>query len=307
PPNRGPRGAPALPAPPAIQLGPPAPPAPPAIQLGRPAPPARQAPLQPLVPAEARAPRLAGSTILAPPERAESDRSERSDRRPDERGARRPRWRISRQGKPEAEPLSWEGQPRRLFRRNAGAGAATAGTGDLVARLDLAARGMREAAVILRDMPFFADPGIVASALVAEITERFSAKTVALYVPDASGRFEVLAGRGLSGAEQRMSVPADHPLLAEVAGRFGALLIAPVEMAQGLVAGIGGSRTPALMASPLPVGGVCEGVAIVGVDEATDDDLDALVSLTAEAAPGVAITRWLGRLIQPRPSGAASG
>jgi hypothetical protein len=96
--------------------------------------------------------------------------------------------------------------------------------------------------------------------------------------------------------EINMEVPPDHPLFVEVASRMGAVLVAPVHMAHGLVAGIGGARTETLMAVPMGLGGTCYGVAIVGGDEYSERDLDDFVALGAEAAPMLALAQILARL-----------
>jgi hypothetical protein len=75
-----------------------------------------------------------------------------------------------------------------------------------------------------------------------------------------------------------------------------AVLIAPVDLAQGLVAGIGGARTEALMAAPLEVDGACQAIVIVGRQEFTEFDLDLLAEQAEEAAPGLAVAHMLERL-----------
>jgi hypothetical protein len=100
-------------------------------------------------------------------------------------------------------------------------------------------------------------------------------------------------------------------LFAEIAATLSGILISPVSMAQGLVAGIGGAWTETLMVVPVAANGVCHGIATVGSNHYSDTDLEDLIALAREGAPLLALGAALGRLRlefvasedgQPRPT-----
>ncbi len=105
-----------------------------------------------------------------------------------------------------------------------------------------------------------------------------------------------IAHRGLSRVESGMIVLETQPLFSDVLMTREGILIQPVDLAQGLVAGIGGARTEALMAAPAVVGGECVAIVVIGGDRFTETDLDRLSDLAAEAAPGLAVAHSLQRL-----------
>lgn len=170
------------------------------------------------------------------------------------------------------------------------------GREDILQRLELTEAAIHQLEQLLQELPALADLGAIARAFVAEVVERFSPQVVNLCLPAEGGTFESLAHHGLSPNEARLPFPPSHPLYAEVVNELRAVLVSPVDMIQGLVAGIGGAHTEALMIAPLAADGICHGVIVAGAPALTRDDLDSLVGLAAEAAPGLAVARLLERL-----------
>jgi hypothetical protein len=78
------------------------------------------------------------------------------------------------------------------------------------------------------------------------------------------------------------------------------VLIKPVDMAQGLVAGLGGARTEALMAAPIvEPDGACVAVVLAGAADYGQTDLDRLWAAASEAAPGFAVAQAYERWAAP--------
>jgi hypothetical protein len=148
---------------------------------------------------------------------------------------------------------------------------------------------------LLNELPMLGDLGSMCQALLGEVVDRFTPEIASVYVRGPKG-FASVASHGLSRVEQGMIVPLDHPLFGQMIETPESVLIDPVELAQGLVAGIGGSRTPAMLVAPIQVDGRCVGVLVVGRKTFTDADLDALDDLAVEAAPGLAVAQMLDRL-----------
>jgi hypothetical protein len=165
----------------------------------------------------------------------------------------------------------------------------------LVGQLRLAARNAAELEMLIEELPFLADLGSLADGLASELEAQFSALVASVYVERADG-FHAIAHRGLSRVEAGMIVPATQPLFSDVLQTGEGILIQPVDLAQGLVAGIGGARTEALMGVPAVENGECVAVIIVGHDRFTEIDLDKLTDLANEAAPGLAVALALTRL-----------
>jgi hypothetical protein len=93
-----------------------------------------------------------------------------------------------------------------------------------------------------------------------------------------------------------MKVSPDQPLFRQMVARGEAVLIVPVDLAQGLVAGIGGARTDALVAAPvLDADGRCLAIAVAGRADFSEVDLDRLWARANEAAPGFAVSEHVQR------------
>lgn len=139
------------------------------------------------------------------------------------------------------------------------------------------------------------DTQTVARALVDEIVDLFSPQSAALYLPQGR-EFRVAASHGLSAVERHLMVPADHRLFAEIIATCSGVLIAPVDMAQGLVAGIAGTWTDRLMVVPVAAGCTCHGILVVGSSRGSERDLEHLIALAGEAAPLLALSTAVGVL-----------
>jgi hypothetical protein len=165
----------------------------------------------------------------------------------------------------------------------------------VVRRLRLAASAAREIDALLDEMPFLADAHAMAEAFLGEVAETFGPQTAAVLLPRPDG-FHAVACLGLSPVEMRMVVPETQPLFRDILATGEGILVQPVDLAQGLVGGIGGARTEALMTAPAFLDGSCVAMIVVGSHQFDERDLDTLSGLAAEAAPGLAVADLLGRL-----------
>jgi len=166
----------------------------------------------------------------------------------------------------------------------------------LVARIARAAEGVCDLECLLAEMPALGNPQALAEGFLAGVDEELGPEVCAVWSREADGRYRMLAGRGLSETECALAVPGDQPLFVELARNMGSVLVAPVDMAQGLVVGIGGARTEALMAAALGVGEICCGIATAGSSDFSEADLDRFAALAAEAGPGLAVAQALQRI-----------
>jgi hypothetical protein len=194
----------------------------------------------------------------------------------------------------EPEPAAG-GRARGLFRRRP-VPARPPARDPLVDQIRRALGGLQDLDVLIDKVPPLARPRAMAHAFLGEVVEQFRPETAAVYVLGTDGTFQVCASHGLSAVEAGMKVPAEQLLFMEITSSLEAVLIAPVDLAQGLVSGIGGARTEAIMAAPVTVDGACHGVVVVGRNDFSSDDLDALADLANEAGPGLAVAQTIDRL-----------
>jgi hypothetical protein len=165
----------------------------------------------------------------------------------------------------------------------------------LVGRLKSAAAHAREIEDLIEQMPFLADLRAMADGLIGEIDRQFVCAITSVSVRRDDG-YEVVAHRGLSRVEAGMIIPVTQSLFSDVLKTHEGVLIQPVDLAQGLVAGIGGARTEAMMVAPALVNGEVAAMVVVGGERFTEIDLDRLTDLAAEGAPGLAVAELLDRL-----------
>jgi hypothetical protein len=154
----------------------------------------------------------------------------------------------------------------------------------------------RQLETLLDEMPALGNARSIAHAFLEEVIDLLTPDVAAVYVPRSDGMYGVLAGHGLTKTEYGMKVPADQSLFIEVSNGLHGVLVAPVDLAQGLVAGIGGARTEALIAAPLAVGDQCFAIMIVGRDDFSEVDLQRATDLASDAAPGIALAQLIERL-----------
>jgi hypothetical protein len=165
----------------------------------------------------------------------------------------------------------------------------------LVKHLRVAARNLKDLEALLTELPFLDDLRSMAAALVSEVEALFEPQTVAVFAPGEDG-YQPIAYSGLSRVEAGMVVPPTQPLFSDVISTKDGILIQPVDLAQGLVAGIGGARTEAMMASPAVLDDEVVAVIVVGSEHFEETDLDRLSEMAAEAAPGLAVALRLNEL-----------
>jgi hypothetical protein len=191
-----------------------------------------------------------------------------------------------------AEPGRW-----RLRKRGARPAAVVPESAEapLVHRLRVAAAHARELEELVAQLPFLADLHAMAEGLVSEVDRQFVCAIASVSVLRDRG-YEVVAHRGLSKVEAGMVIPENQSLFNDVIKTREGVLIQPVDLAQGLVAGIGGARTEAMMVAPALVNDECVAIVVIGGDKFEELDLDRLAELTAEAAPGIAVAQLLEQL-----------
>ena len=194
--------------------------------------------------------------------------------------------------RPAAEPPGRWKLRRRAARAERPAPAAEA---PLVRRLKIAAAHARELEDLIAQLPFLADLRAMAEGLIEEIDRQFVCGVASVSVRGESG-YEVVGHRGLSRVEAGMVIPETQSLFSDILKTREGILIQPVDLAQGLVSGIGGARTEAMMVAPALVDDECVAMVVVGGDQFTEGDLDRLSDLAAEAAPGLAVAQLLNRL-----------
>ncbi|MEX2555734.1 MAG: GAF domain-containing protein, partial [Actinomycetota bacterium] len=165
----------------------------------------------------------------------------------------------------------------------------------LVQRLKIAAAHAQELEHLVAQLPFLADLAAMADGLISEIDRQFVCAIASVSVRREDG-YQVVAHRGLSRVEAGMVIPETQSLFSDVLKTGEGILIQPIDLAQGLVAGIGGARTEAMMVVPALVNDECVAIVVVGGDQFTELDLDHLSDLAAEAAPGLAVAQLLDRL-----------
>ena len=171
----------------------------------------------------------------------------------------------------------------------------TSSDAPLVRRLKSAAAHAQELEDLIDQMPFLADLTAMADGLIDEIDRQFVCSVASVSVKREDG-YHVVAHRGLSRVEAGMVIPETQSLFSDVLKTREGVLLQPVDLAQGLVAGIGGARTEAMMVAPALVNGTVVAMVVVGGDRFAEADLDRLTDLAAEGAPGVAVAEFLDRL-----------
>ncbi len=150
---------------------------------------------------------------------------------------------------------------------------------------------------LVEEIPLLTSPRSLAQVVIAEVGETVRADTAALWLRGDDGAYRCAADDGLTAAERRIVVAADHPLIAQVRDNRGGVLIHPIGAAQAAVAGVGGAHTESFAAVNLGAGAVHLGVITVGRDDPlTSRELDHLIELAVEAAPGIAVAQLLVRL-----------
>ncbi len=165
----------------------------------------------------------------------------------------------------------------------------------LVAKMRRVAATAKDLDELLEELPMVGDLGTMCEALLGEVAERFTPEVASVYIRDTKG-FRVVAAHGLSKVERGLIVGLDHPLFGDMIRSPETILIAPVDLAQGLVAGIGGARTQAMLVAPVQVQGRVVAMIVVGRDAFKDAELDSLDALATEAAPGLAVAQMLDRI-----------
>ena len=149
---------------------------------------------------------------------------------------------------------------------------------------------------LLVDMPILGSIRSLGTVIVAEVHAELEADTTAYWQRFDDG-FRVLASQGLTKVEQHLVVALDQPLLGEIHATGGGLLIDPVDTVQAAVAGIGGAHTESFMAAAIAVGEGRYGILAVGRNRPlVPDDLDRLIAIATEAAPGIALAQLLRRV-----------
>jgi hypothetical protein len=163
-------------------------------------------------------------------------------------------------------------------------------------RLERGIDAARELRHLLEALPMLGSRVLLAQRVADDLAERTAADTVGLWVPQGKG-WGVLAQVGFTSYETKMVVSDDQPLFREISRTAGGILIDPVHQVQSAVAGIGGAHTSSFMAAGVAMDGYGGGILTVGRTRSlTQDDLDVLLDVADELAPGLAIAEELGNL-----------
>jgi hypothetical protein len=148
---------------------------------------------------------------------------------------------------------------------------------------------------LIEEVPLLVSLAGLAEAIVDDLRGQLEADTVALWRLDGEG-WSAIAHAGLSKVEASWHVPVDHPLFSEIDNAGGGILLDPVDAVQEAVAGVGGAHTTSFMAASIAAGHSRFGLLTVGRDRSlTADDLDVLIDIASEAAPGIAVAEQLAR------------
>lgn len=170
------------------------------------------------------------------------------------------------------------------------------GSGALRDRLAHVLAATAELERIVEEFPLLCSVEGFSGAVVADVASQLEATTVGLWRTGPEG-WTVVAHHGLTAQEAGWQVPLDHPLFSEVDVSGGSLLVDPVDALQAVVAGIGGAHTESFMAASIAADRDRFGMLAVGRDRPlTGRDLDTLIDLASEAAPGMAVAEQLARL-----------
>jgi hypothetical protein len=158
-----------------------------------------------------------------------------------------------------------------------------------------ATEGLSKIEEAMEELPVLTDLRELTQALLGEVVDLLAPQTAAVYLPGPDG-FRVWASHGFANVERTMAVQSHQPLFADLLVRHEAVLIEPLDLAVSLVAGVGGARTNAFIASPIEANQKCVGVIVAGRDHFENEDLDHLESLAQEVAMGLALALGLDRL-----------
>jgi hypothetical protein len=146
---------------------------------------------------------------------------------------------------------------------------------------------------LLDRLPLLASMRHVADALIEEVRDLTAADMVAVYRLEHD-TYRVVASSGLTGAEGRTSVPATHPLVANLEQTGGTLLLDGA--GRSLVAGWAASRAPAFIAVPAGSGDPPRVVLLVGASSLDQDDLEAVAEAATHASSGLELSMHLADL-----------
>lgn len=141
-------------------------------------------------------------------------------------------------------------------------------------------------------IPALLNPADLAEALREEVEDAAEADIVAIWWP-VGDAFRVLAHEGLTRAEATMRVPNTHPWFSHLVSTNEGMLIEPVDLVQGYVAGVAGARTNALMGVTLHTYGRIVGLITAGAKTFGPRHLERTMALAADAAPAFALASTL--------------
>jgi hypothetical protein len=163
-------------------------------------------------------------------------------------------------------------------------------------RLEHGVDAARRLRALLDELPALASRGVLAQLVVDDVAARFDADTVGLWGLEADG-WVLLAQVGFTKLQTRQVVPDDQPLFREIYESGGGILIDPVDRVRAAVAGVGGAHTASFMAGAVSMKGHEGGDLAVGrATSLRQDELDVLLGVADELAPGLTVAEELERL-----------
>jgi hypothetical protein len=167
---------------------------------------------------------------------------------------------------------------------------------ELRSRMSKVLAAVSELELLIDEVPALTSLDAIGRFLVDDLVTRRDADCAGFWRAGEDG-WHLVAGRGLTAIESKMVVPFDQPLFSEIQRTGGGLLVDPVEQVQAAVAGIGGAHTESFMAAAIAVGPGRFGILSVGRDEPlTALDLEFLLDVALDAAPGIAVAEQLQRI-----------
>ena len=185
---------------------------------------------------------------------------------------------------------------RRRLSAPATADPATLSQREMHERLVMMLAAASQLEVIAEEMPVVTDRAALCRAIVEAVADEFEADTVGLWQRDPGG-WVVDACYGFTHREALVPAERDQPILQEIDGNGGAILLEPVARFQPLVRGIGGAHTESFMAAAVAVGDRHFGVLALGRDRSLmESDLDRLIEMASEAAVGIGVAEHLERM-----------
>lgn len=187
------------------------------------------------------------------------------------------------------------GAPRRLFRRPSQPKPVPQASSSIDDQIKRALEALADVHGLLDQIPALTDLGVLADALLSEVLERAHPELAGVLLRSGD-LLTVRAAAGFTNQEMSMKVPMSQPLVVQLLTSHDAVYIAPVDLARGLLGGIPGARTEAMLAAPITHGSDLFGMIVAGGSAFEHPALIAIDDIAREAAAGIAVALSVERL-----------